>query len=740
MAELPIYLDYNATTPIDRRVAEAMLPYLYEHFGNPSSVHPYGARARQAVENARAQLARLLGCSPAEVVFTSGGSEANNMAIKGVAEAYRSRGGHIIRSVVEHPAVIEPCDYLDAHGYRITVLPVDEHGMVDPHDVARAIAADTVLISIMHANNEVGTIQPIAEIAQVAGEHQVLFHTDAAQSVGKIPVDVEGLGVDLLSIAGHKLYAPKGVGALYVRSGVELAKFIHGAEHEADRRAGTENVLEIVGLGQAAGIAKQELEARAQHMSAMRDRLWDGIRNGLEERGRVRRNGHAEKTLPNTLSVSFQGLEANTLVDEIGERVAASAGAACHAESVDLSPVVEALGLPIEYAMGTVRFSTGAMTTAEEIDRAVEIVVGAVRRLEPKAGGTVKPVDVAEGIKLTHFTHGLGCACKLRPQALEQVLAALPQSSDPAVLVDLSTSDDSAVYRLSGDLAVVQTVDFFTPIVDDPYDFGAVSAANSLSDIYAMGGEPRFALNIVGFPTQRLPLEVLERILKGALDKADEAGVSVLGGHTVDDLEPKYGMVVTGVIHPEEMVVNSAANPGDQLVLTKPIGTGIIATAAKRGLADEGVVAEAVRWMAALNREAAQAMVEVGASACTDVTGFGLLGHLWEMSSASGVDAQIDAGQIPYLEAAPGLIAANVVPGGTRDNLAFVEPHVTWGSGISQTQRLLLADAQTSGGLLIAVSEEKLARLLTALRARGVEGVHIGGFSSTGPGRIQVMP
>jgi cysteine desulfurase len=740
MSEPPIYLDYNATTPIDRRVAEAMLPYLYEHFGNPSSAHPYGTRARQAVENARAQLARLLGCSPVEIVFTSGGSEANNMAIKGVAEAYRSQGAHMIRSAIEHPAVIEPCDYLDAQGYRITVLPVDERGMVDPEDVARAIALDTILISIMHANNEVGTIQPIAEIAATAREHQVLFHTDAAQSVGKIPVDIESLGVDLLSIAGHKLYAPKGVGALYVRSGVELAKFMHGAEHEADRRAGTENVLEIVGLGQAAAIAVQELEARAHHMAAMRDRLWDGIRQAFGEPGRIRRNGHPERTLPNTLNVSFRSLEANTLIDEISEHVAASAGAACHAESVELSPVVEALGLPIEYAMGTVRFSVGAMTTADEIDRAVKFIVGAVRRLQPEAEDSFEPIGSGEQIRLTHFTHGLGCACKLRPQALEKVLANIPRSIDPAVLVDQSTSDDSAVYQLSNDLAVVQTVDFFTPIVDDPYDFGAVSAANSLSDIYAMGGEPLFALNIVGFPTQRLPLDVLERILQGALDKAGEAGVSVLGGHTIDDTEPKYGMVVTGMIHPEKVVVNSAAKPGDQLVLTKPIGTGIIATAAKRGLTDESVVAEAVRWMLTLNREAAQAMVDVGVSACTDVTGFGLLGHLWEMTSTSGVDAKVHAGQVPYLEAAPGLIAANVVPGGTRDNLAFVEPHVTWEPGISQTQKLLLADAQTSGGLLIAVSEDKLERLQTNLEERGVHGAHIGGFTSVGPGHIQVVP
>lgn len=736
----PIYLDYNATTPIDGKVAEAMLPYLYEHFGNPSSAHTFGTRARQAVERARAHLAQLLGCAPDEIIFTSGGSEANNMAIKGVAEADRSQGRHIIRSAIEHPAVSEPCDFLVAQGYRVTVLPVDAYGRVDPGSVARAITPDTILISIMHANNEVGTLQPLAEIAAIAHEHGVIFHSDAAQSVGKIPVDVGMLGVDLLSIAGHKFYAPKGVGALYVRSGVKLTKFMHGADHEADRRAGTENVLEIVGLGTAAAVASEELESRAEHMLAMRDRLWRGLQEAFAEPEQIRRNGHPQEALPNTLSVSFRGLEANTLIDEISAQVAASAGAACHADSVHLSPVLEAMGISLEYAMGTVRFSVGKMTSAQEIDRAVKVVVDSARRLQPDATASHEPEREVERVRLTQFTHGLGCACKMRPQALERILASLPAAQAPAVLVDQSRSDDAAVYRLREDLAVVQTVDFFTPIVDDPHDFGAVAAANSLSDIYAMGGKPLFALNIVGFPTQRLPLEVLDSILQGALEKAAEAGVSVLGGHSIEDTEPKYGMVVTGVIHPERVVTNSAARPGDQLVLTKPIGTGIVTTAAKRGLADASVLEEAVSWMAALNREAAKVMAEFGASACTDVTGFGLLGHLWEMTSGSGVDARIHAGSVPFLEGVPALIAANVVPGGTRDNLAFVEPHVTWEEEVSQTQKLLLADAQTSGGLLIAVAEDRLPSILEALAGNGVQGAHIGEFTGTGPGRITVLP
>jgi cysteine desulfurase len=378
MPDQPIYLDYNATTPIDREVAEAMLPYLYEHFGNPSSAHPYGAAAKRAVEHARTQVAALIGAQPAEIVFTSGGTESNNTVIKGVAAAYRHRGRHIITSAIEHPAVLEPCDVLEAQGYRITILPVDAHGMVNPADVEAAITPETLLVTIMHANNEVGTIQPIAEIARIAHAHGALMHTDAAQSTGKIGVRVDELGVDLLSIAGHKLYAPKGIGALYIQSGVQLPKFMHGATHEANRRAGTENVLEIVGLGQAAEIAGRDLARNMAHMQAMRDRLYTGLIRELTD---LRRNGHPEHCLPNTLSISFRGVEANTLLSEIGEQVAASAGAACHADRVDVSAVLEAMGVPLEYAMGTVRFSVGKMTTEAEIDAAVEVVSAAVRRL-----------------------------------------------------------------------------------------------------------------------------------------------------------------------------------------------------------------------------------------------------------------------------------------------------------------------------------------------------------------------
>jgi len=414
----PIYLDYNATTPIDPEVAEAMRPFLYEHFGNPSSAHWYGAQAKKAVELARRQVAGLLDCHPDEVIFTSGGSESNNHAIKGAAFARRSRGNHIVTSSVEHPAVIEVCRFLEGRGFRVTYLPVDGDGLVDPGDLERALTPQTTLVTIMHANNEVGTIQPIAELAALARARGALFHTDAAQSPGKIAVRVSELGVDLLSVAGHKLYAPKGVGALFARRGVRLEKQIHGADHEQNLRAGTENVLLIVGLGQACQIAGRDLERNAERMRTARDRLHAGLEREL---GPLRLNGHAERRLPNTLSLSFSGIEADTLLSEI-DQVAASAGAACHSDAVELSPVLAAMAVPEEEAMGTIRFSTGRMTGDDEIDRAVEIVAAAVRRLRPqgateRAGGPVS----AEEVKLTHFTHGLGCACKLRPQALEQV-------------------------------------------------------------------------------------------------------------------------------------------------------------------------------------------------------------------------------------------------------------------------------------------------------------------------------
>ncbi|MEJ2722371.1 MAG: IscS subfamily cysteine desulfurase, partial [bacterium] len=477
----PIYLDYNATAPIDPRGAEVMIPFVNEHYGNPSSGHSLGVAAKKAVDKARRQIAELLGCGFEEIVFTSGGSESNNYAIKGVAGARRERGNHIISSSVEHPSVSEVCRYLEGRGYKITFVPVDEFGMVDPNVVESAITPQTILVSIMHANNEVGTVEPIAEIAEIAHRRGVLVHSDCAQSIGKIPVRVDDLGVDLLTVAGHKIYGPKGTGALYVRSGVRLEKLIHGAHHEMNRRAGTENVIEIVGLGKACELAGDDLPRHAAHLREMRDRL----ERGLEaEFPWIKKNGHPEKRLPNTSSVSFRGLEANTILSELSG-VAASAGAACHSDGVELSSVLEAMKVPLEYAMGTIRFSTGRFTATDEIDAALAEIIRVVKTLEPDGVTTVGAVAAPETVKLTRYTHGLGCACKLRPQLLEEVLAKMPVTRGENVLVGTDTADDAAVYQIDERTAIVQTVDFFTPIVDDPFQFGAIAAANSLSDVYA---------------------------------------------------------------------------------------------------------------------------------------------------------------------------------------------------------------------------------------------------------------
>lgn len=698
MANKPIYLDYNATTPVDPRVANAMLPYLYDHFGNPSSSHSYGAEAKKGVELARRQIAEMINSLPEEVIFTSGGSESNNMAIKGAVMANRAKGNHIITSSIEHPAVLEVCTYLEENSFNVTYLPVDEFGMVDVVEVEQAITPQTIMISIMHANNEVGTIQPIKALSEIARSHNIIFHSDAAQSIGKIPVNVEELGVDLLSIAGHKFYAPKGIGALYIRTGIKLHKLIHGAQHEKNLRAGTENVLEIAGFGRAAELISENLEQFTAHMLDMREQLEDSI---IKRFPWARVNGHPEKRLPNTTSISFKGLEANTIMAEL-QGVAASAGAACHAEKVDVSHVLQALKVPVEFAMGTIRFSVGRFTTSEEISKAIEEIAVVVESLCPGTSFTNIQLKTDE-IRLTQFTHGLGCACKLRPQLLEQILREMPVIEDKNILVGTETGDDAAVFLFNDETAIVQTVDFFTPIVDDPYTFGAISAANSLSDVYAMGAKPMFALSVVAFPSKRLSIDVLKAILRGANEKASEAGIAIIGGHTVDDNEPKFGLAVTGKVHPEKIITNAASQPGDMLVLTKPIGSGILASARKQGLIEADAMEEVILSMSELNKQAAKIMEEVGAHACTDVTGFGLMGHLLGMMRASNTTAVINADKVPLFDKARDLASGGTIPGGTKDNDAFTAPNVIYDENISESLRVLLNDAQTSGGLLISL-------------------------------------
>ena len=363
----PIYLDYNASTPIDPAVAAIMRPLLESAYGNPSSAHWAGAPAKAALEQARSQVAALLGCAAEEIVFTSGGSEANNLALKGLFFRGRDRPAHIVTSRVEHPAILVPCRFLERLGATVTYVPVDGTGRVDPDDIRKVITGDTVLISIMHANNEVGTIQPIAEIAKIARAHGIALHTDAAQSAGKIPTNVDALGVDLLSIAGHKLYGPKGIGALYIRRGVVVEPLIHGAGHEFGRRAGSESALLAAGLGEACAIAQPGLGMPAARR--LRDLLWERLFVELGER--VSLNGHVHERLPNTLNVSFAGQIGAEVLARMPE-VAASTGSACHSGRIELSPVLEAMGTAPEIGRGAIRFSLGRGTTEKEIEHVID--------------------------------------------------------------------------------------------------------------------------------------------------------------------------------------------------------------------------------------------------------------------------------------------------------------------------------------------------------------------------------
>lgn len=373
----PIYLDCNATTPVDPRVVEAMLPALRDVYGNPSSGHRLGRQARELVEAARARVAGCLGAKPKEVLFTSGGSESDNWALRGVAAA--RGGGHVVVTAVEHPAVLETAHAMEREGrIRLTVVGVDRFGQVDPEEVVAALAPDTVLVSVMLANNEVGTLQPVAAIAAACRRRGVLVHTDAAQAVGKLPVNVQELGVDLLTVAGHKLYAPKGVGALFVRDGVALDPLMRGAGHERGLRAGTENVASIVGLGKACDLVREEVTEDGARLAALRDRLEALLEDGFPT---LVRHGHRERRLTNTASVAFPGMDANALLALLAEEVAASAGAACHTGAVHPSYVLTAMGVEPAIATSTVRFSVGRFTTPRDVEEGARRVLAAARTL-----------------------------------------------------------------------------------------------------------------------------------------------------------------------------------------------------------------------------------------------------------------------------------------------------------------------------------------------------------------------
>ncbi|MGE6756849.1 cysteine desulfurase family protein [Corallococcus interemptor] len=376
MTNDPVYLDHNATTPLLPEVVDAMLPYLREHFGNPSSGHVYGLRARSAVARAREQVAALLGCDADEVLFTSGGTEANNLAIRGVLEALGQKG-HVVTTRIEHPATAAPCEWLEKQGHRVSRIGVDADGVALETEAREALGRDTTLVTVMHSNNETGVLQPIAALARMAHGVGALMHTDAAQSLGKVPVNVRELGVDLLSVAGHKLYAPKGAGALYVKRGTKLAPFALGASHERGMRPGTENVASLVGLGAACEAVGRDLDAAASRMKGLRDLLWEQLANNIPG---LALNGHRELRLPNTLNVRFPGVSGPAVLDA-APGVAASTGSACHAGHETASAVILAMGVPASEALGSVRLTLGRTTTPEEVRHAAAALVQAWRSL-----------------------------------------------------------------------------------------------------------------------------------------------------------------------------------------------------------------------------------------------------------------------------------------------------------------------------------------------------------------------
>jgi cysteine desulfurase len=381
-----VYLDHNASTPVHPEVVAEMVPYFGEVFGNPSSVHGFGRAAREAVDAARDRVAAFLRARPDEIVFTSGGTESDNFGVKGLAWA-RGRG-HLITSKVEHHAVLRTCQALEAQGFSVSYLPVDETGMIDPDDVRRALRPDTIAISIMHANSEVGTIQPVRAIGAIARERGIPFHVDAVQTFGKVEIDVDAFSIDLLSFSGHKIYGPKGVAGLYIRKGTKMVSVQHGGEHERRRRAGTENVPGIVGLGKAAEVRGREMKDEAVRLTALRDRLWDGVRVRVPD---VRLNGHPTERVPGTANISYKNVESESIVLGLDLKgIAVSAGSACTSGSVEPSYVLVAMGVPLEWAMGAVRSSLGRSTTAEDIDYVVESIEPIVRKLR-----AALPVGVA---------------------------------------------------------------------------------------------------------------------------------------------------------------------------------------------------------------------------------------------------------------------------------------------------------------------------------------------------------
>ena len=701
-------------------------------------------------------------------------SESNNYAIKGIVNSLLktnqftpSHPLQIITTQIEHPSVTEVFKYLEAKYsslLEVVFLPVTSEGVVDIKTFKSLIKPNIGFMSVMHANNETGAVQPIRELAEWAKKinPEMVFHTDASQSIGKIPVDVEKLGVDLLTVCPHKFYGPKGIGALYIRSGNEkkMEKFIHGGNHEKNLRAGTENVLEIVGLGKASELVYIDLKNRINGFKDTRDIIYHRLRerlgeNGFQVQGPKIETSDETTRLPNTLFLSFPRLEANLLLDLLSDKVACSCGAACHSDDVKMSHVLEAMHTPPEIAMGTLRLSTGLSLSKEQALSAAEVLADTVEAMRLQRGidqetETCNIINDDMNVKLTKTTHGLGCGCKLSATTLSTILAGLGKQNciigNKEILVGTETSDDCCVYKISEEQAVVCTLDFFTPICDDPESFGAIACSNALSDIYAMGGKPLFALNIVGFPIKTLHPNVLRRVLKGAQDKAEEAGVAILGGHSIEDTEPKFGLSVTGIVNPNFIWRNSTMKHGDYILITKKLGVGTMMTALKRGVLKEEDTEykNAVDSMKFLNRKHCEAMLEMEqnqvqiVNACTDITGFGLLGHLKEGLISTKKSATVYFDSVPFLDKTRNFIEMGVLPGGTLNNQKFVEEYCEYDIKLTNIEKCLLNDPQTSGGLMIFVGEKDIDRVRKTFEEKGLECYLIGRVEKEDKGKIIV--
>ena len=788
--EKVIYLDYNATTNIHEEVRKAMEPYLAIYFGNPSSSHKYGIQTKKGIVKARNQIAKMLNCSSSEIIITSGASESNNYANKGIINYYFHNTQppekiSVISSSIEHPSVMEVYPYLKSiykDKIDIISLPVEKNGIINLETFKNSMQKNTLLVSIMLANNETGCVQPIKEITEIAKKinPNCIVHTDASQALGKIPVDVKDLGVDLLTVAGHKIYGPKGIGALYIKNGIEkkLEKIIHGASHENNLRAGTENVLEIVGLGEACGLISRDLNKRMRQFMITRNILYKIISEKVPKNNYVLHGPEIdtsidinklndeqlqelvkkEKRLTNTLYISFPGIEANLILDKLSDKIACSAGAACHSEGVHMSHVLQAMKVSPQIAMGTLRISTGILTTEKDAEESAKNIAEVVIQLMPKNNisennNLLKYVkedqEAIDNCRLTKNTHGMGCGCKISPKLLQEVLSSLPVQKcipkDKNILVDNSSFDDGSVYNLTPfyipnnskenkELALVSTLDFFTPICDNPYDFGAISCANALSDIYAMGAKPINALSIVAFPITLLPKIILKEILRGAQDKADEAECPILGGHSIDDNEPKFGLSVNGLVEKNKIWKNNNIKKDNFIILTKKIGTGVIMTSLKKDIVDknEKCVKDAIDTMKSLNKYHCELVIDnnINIDACTDITGFGLLGHLSECllgEQNKNYYAEINYNNIHFIsDKVNELTEMGMTPGGAKSNLAYVEGKVDYDKKMTENEKLLINDPQTSGGLLMFMGEEEKNKMVKLCKEKNMECFEIG--------------